>query len=42
LNFQDEDDGGIADRPNEGVEYGMTLHVIHISGKRMITQGTDG
>jgi hypothetical protein len=24
------------------VEYGMTLHVIHISGNRMIAQGTDG
>jgi hypothetical protein len=24
------------------VEYGMTLHIIHISGKRMIVQGTDG
>ena len=24
------------------MEYGMTLHVIHISGKRMIVQGTDG
>jgi hypothetical protein len=24
------------------LEYGMTLHVIHISGKRMIAQGTDG
>jgi hypothetical protein len=24
------------------VEYGMTLHVIHISGRRMIAQGTDG
>ena len=22
--------------------YGMTIHVIHVSGKRMITQGTDG
>ena len=22
--------------------YGMTIHVIHISGKRMIAQGTDG
>jgi hypothetical protein len=22
--------------------YGMTLHVVHISGKRMIAQGTDG
>ena len=24
------------------MEYGMTLHVVHISGKRMIAQGTDG
>jgi hypothetical protein len=24
------------------LEYGMTLHVIHISGKQMIPQGTDG
>ena len=24
------------------LEYGMTIHVIHISGKRMIAQGTDG
>ena len=24
------------------LEFGMTLHVIHISGKRMIAQGTDG
>ena len=24
------------------VEYCMTLHVVHISGKRMIAQGTDG
>ena len=22
--------------------YGMTIHVIHVSGKRMIAQGTDG
>ena len=22
--------------------YGMTIHVVHISGKRMIAQGTDG
>ena len=22
--------------------YGMTIHVIHISGKKMIAQGTDG
>jgi hypothetical protein len=22
--------------------YGMTIHVVHILGKRMITQGTDG
>jgi hypothetical protein len=24
------------------MEYGMTIHVVHISGKRMIAQGTDG
>ena len=24
------------------LEYGMTIHLIHISGKRMIAQGTDG
>jgi len=24
------------------MEFGMTIHVIHISGKRMIAQGTDG
>ena len=24
------------------LEYGMTIHVVHISGKRMIAQGTDG
>ena len=24
------------------MKYGMTLHVVHISGKRMIAQGTDG
>ena len=23
------------------MEFGMTIHVIHISGKRMIAQGTD-
>ncbi len=24
------------------MSYGMTLHIIHISGQRMIAQGTDG
>jgi hypothetical protein len=24
------------------MDFGMTIHVIHISGKRMIAQGTDG
>jgi len=24
------------------MEYGMSLHVVHVSGKRMIAQGTDG
>ena len=24
------------------MEFGMTIHVIHVSGKRMIAQGTDG
>ena len=24
------------------MEFGLTIHIIHISGKRMIAQGTDG
>ena len=24
------------------MEYGMSLHIVHVSGKRMIAQGTDG
>jgi hypothetical protein len=24
------------------MEFGLTIHIVHISGKRMIAQGTDG
>jgi len=32
----------VVDLRNLEMIYGMTLHVVHISGKRMIAQGTDG